>query len=1479
MNDFEPVFGTGSAEGTPTPERDTSFSSILDSEQTGADRLKQVVLKALEAIRKYLRRDEIRQQIGTSKTERQKVIRQQLREQKIQMGEQQVEVERLLPIVVKQAEENGTLGEKNLFRGLNITVEVLDRNPEFAKVVGDIIEKDLTNEGNAEQLFYKSLELAHRGGSSLTVQLFKHNVLNHLQTQLAADPSLRAKFVGKAKELYGYVKDFDTALPALKEEVMLNYGPPNDGDIKEDMITDFINSNGEDKELKKLLLTQVVIPSNFRIVASSQAQSYLELIDLYQDAGVYNPALAEHRSLRSLAEKIVEAGDVAGLTETEQHELRKALLDLNGQVKGNENLNQIRLDLADAIKGKGARIEVAADQQNRSGVNVSERLNNMNSIIYNYLDRKEKLMLIEGPEGWEELFNNVIDVITADPSSEVLQDQTLMSKIAGLTDYIRSFGAEYFENAGFSSDQAKDRVNRWIQKYASEQSLIRQRHNYLRAILKSTNAEESAKQIYGNIPIEWYADLCGASIDGELEPERRRITIDANTVYDEAVMEEVAAKARRWFFIDEMKKKGINVSEEEHQLWSDGFWLKGIDLLAQPDISRQAINKDRRFRAWNMVSQEIARAQDAGEEISDREAIMRLKTNWKATRDIPNPDKTPEEISLDEMEHSFSDQDENLYHQVKEEIQSRGEEGRDISSLFAKTHEEIRQGSGKNILSPVEHRVFEKLMLSERLIISKEAAYNEQNGIKMSGGKEIWIDTQLKRRERYVMEGIRRARQHLIFSRRLQKIVSIFGTAPKDGGKGVTGLFLEKEMRAMFGERWFDDRYNGYDQATFRDVSGMTRLRTIDEKVAKVIGLKNSPRWRKIIDEAYAAEDKDPHGNLRPNARKGLDKAVNFIKEELGIDYDLMAEVTLLKYNTYYDSGWRIRNVIQDGIIANLENRGKLGSLTSASRYEYDIGSQLKEASSDLASEINRGAEGYDETLLYLLGRIRQSVDIEGAELTDADRNNTRVQEAKKQIEERLGDKNKAVKAIDKYVEIIREGNRDRIQAVFFNGEVKDGQGNTVREFANMSDEDKELAKTLDKLVNKELANERERFLLEQMASRLPTIVAGYFPSDFQGKFSELLGENEAFKQHLEVKTAGKSDRDLETAKIRAEFTKRDQLWKTLEDAMSAVQKQLQHDLVGNGYVDAYFELDNEQTKGKNLGAFLRESFRQQGIEGEYDNYKDTLKQMVTHTRKYFNNMQDGVASTNVLKKEGIEEGSAAAKLLGCQRFDRISRWLPQHHMVTTKADGLYGDYRFGEVDQPSVYRPHGSEFSELVSAGNMRISAIQDIHKVPFEKSVEAISAMISESTGWLSTKEAAIAGEAIFHSFFESVRPPGLMDRAIGSWTEPFIRTMMKSDNKKMAEWGRQGASRIMKTTGDPNRPMLQKVELANITEIIEEVDAFIQNPDVLEHLKHEFHITDTDIAKIFAGKWGSRVAIGITILIALQWFKAAKEELQGD
>ena len=1369
-----------------------------------------------------------------------------------------------------------------VFKGLSVTHSELVNNPELAYT----IIKFISNDEYARNPFMLSrimLEATHRGGKSDLAVRFRTKLFSlykKMSTNTEENSNIEAIAINAAKkaliEIRDRVSTGDTAYEAKYGKRQTN--GKYDGELDAELFNEILSEEIPPEEFKDKFCNLV---KGRELLSASGGQDGPENretrnldLDDYTDQinnsetmtnPEFEPMRPHAERLRGFINRLREMGQHARLSlhelQTQQEQLEQ--LDFTNAPEIQAIQNQLIYDLRDAIL---------------LGQRGSEGFHTQNST---FLTPEQQFLISQGPQGWERVLDSVLEDLTADPIGDIEVDMTIHYKMSALKDYITTQGIGFLEREGLTRTQAQVLAHRWKQLVSREFAEQVAQHGVLKRLLLSTDAKASA-DIYKQIPIRWLENLTGRGIDPILQPERRRLTMTANRFYDQALMNFAGEKARRWFFLQH-KKTVLNqpLSRDEQADYNNGYFLTEEDLIGQINMTQGAEFKSRGIQVWNMVKNK------AGSDRSLSASARELRIAWE---------NVPANERVARIDEQFTDSDYKLFNQLHFRYKTQIESGEPIENILSLTPGEFKHKTDY-ILSPAEQRVYQDMLAHEQSLVAREVDYDIREGNVAIADREKTIISKLDSRKSYIVDGIRRARQHYIFTHHHQKIDVAFATLPKEDGRMIQGLYLEKEMRAMHQEQMMRRRYDEYSQLIIQDMSGMSRLLYMTYKLAKDTRLASSPHWHKLMIKMLVNKDaKHPDS---PNSLPVLYEAIEHIKQETGIPYELMAEPTMTTWNsTPYESGWRILQGAMDPIISRLDSQGKQGSITNPNRFEAALGAQIRTPGDVMTYEAER-ADGFSKTVLELVRRIEEEQEATG----HISGGSQLVSEAARHLGQRFIDSHghpqskkakDALSALKKVAQLAKDTGDERIISVFYLGKIDDikelAKNSQYEQHETILSEAVKQKDNFDKLVKDELTIERKKYMLDQLAFRLPGVLSAYFVEDIGYKFDEILLGNPAIRARLDAVEPSKQADEF--------FSIREQLWRVLEQSLRSSQEEVIRDLAGTERVDSYFSLDDPTTTGKNLGFFLEQNINQLQPGFTFNEYQQSFGEMTGYLRHYFELMRQGKAGKasiittsgdnlqqglnarwrrSINKEESIEIGALTSQenraVLGKRQFDLFTR-MPMDVNLSL-GDMLFEEVEMQKLATASVYRANG-EFAGLVDASNQISDIMINVHRHELDKIAEQIDVYVRNLSGWSSPGDAAVPGRALIEAWIEMVKGSDILSLVPG--LEQLARGAFESDAKLIKEIGGKFMSRVALITENPSAAILQTNEIKEkITEVLHHIDALMGTHHATKAIEKKFNLTPADLSTFAVRRAFSYLGYGMFIYILWQAYKQAAEEFK--
>lgn len=1028
------------------------------------------------------------------------------------------------------------------------------------------------------------------------------------------------------------------------------------------------------------------------------------------------------------------------------------------------------------------------------------------TFLTTYLEPRERIrIIVDGPEFWETLQEGVMSILTSDPASDVVSNQAFLSKLAALTELVGRTGAAYFQRErGYSPEQAQQEADRYALELTRRQNEEIHWHNMFRAILMATSSEEAAKA-YQHIQNSWYAELSGASIDADREADRKRMTIGANRLLEMALFNRARAKHERYQMLKLKEAKGeVPLTAEEQDQIKEGYYLKSEELLPSVGLSSRAESKSHRQAVWQAVKARMA----AGE--SEKVALERLLS------------ERPQGGGR------FTKDDERTYHQLKAEAAKKGVS---VEEMTALTDTERQHLFTESYYSPVEMDVKEILTGMERARVREEAEAKSRKGDFTVDGqvsearKARWISQQEARVDLLVRGAVKSARQHLIFSRRFQKIVYSLANVPFSAEEALTAPPLEYEARYFHSTALFMQRFGWYSQEAVQQTAGLARMRQLENLVAEKLGIRHTPEWQEEMAKAYKLSREEGK-----TYRDGAESLIKYLQKQTGLQYDLLVEISFVPIGGIYDvSGWRNWEIIYQPGLAALERQGKIRAIDDPNGYEFAIGVQYAAASHINGLEIARAAGDFSN-LRVLASRLKKDlllpVDAKKKTEVQAAQKHLRYRgiakvgkngeiRTKAELEERNQQSLEAIGIVEILCEQYRLADTAAKKAPIAK-QIQDftkGKTDFEVKFSKPEEPDKIItmerkqvaaaAKVFNEQVMPELGQERKRYLLKQMALRTPGVVLAYFPEYGRSYFDKIVGS-----------AVPEGDRKA--------------LWEVTQKALMAMQNEVAARQMSTKAAQEFFETSSAE---RHLGMFLSPNQQRHLRAGG---------KFISKAYLFFNEMEEGKIG---LAAQEADSGEAA--IIGRRQFDLISRH--PFDMNITMADTPYDLIDYDAMGgQPASVR-RGGEAVGAAKASHHLNEILTKMHTglIKPEDMVKEITNFIHTVAGWTGPEPAITSGRSVTEAWLEMSKA----SRAASAWLvgglmEALARQWITDHRPKFRKLAKRMGSDLMGISENPNAPVMQSYERHKIGDLLLGFDTFIGNPKVVHELAEKMHFARKDI-----------------------------------
>lgn len=1112
-----------------------------------------------------------------------------------------------------------------------------------------------------------------------------------------------------------------------------------------------------------------------------------------------------------------------------------------------------------------------------------------------YLTEIEKENIkARGPEYWEELYEEIMTLLTIDPNSDVLRDQAFISKLSALQEFIRSQGRKYYADKGYSPEEADAAVEKWSREIIVDQNERIHAHNALRAVLMTNDAKRN-NEVYGSISNALYEKLSGRSIIDN--PLRQQIVADANRLYEQAMMAEVAKKYRRYMFLkDKLEKTGRLTPTEQHLLDS-GYYLSYVDLIPQTNIWETARHKHRRLTAWDTVRRRMNT-----ESLNEKDAIKKLlqlsKEKWPLVEGRMREKHISEREAVQQMladqvfndqtqPEYFTEEDVGLYYEIEREMHEQGVTRAQLGEAY--TEEEKRLLKAELFYSPVEMRVHDEVRASAEVRLRQELIERREQGIfadelekrhakgetrlTLQDVEQEWFSRDMHKVMTYSAVAVSMTRAHMTFARRVQKVNALFSDLPPGGAEGLEAPNLENEIRFMHPILWFMRRFGYFGLPAARDMASIAGIMQFNNKVAKELKLDDMDEWKQLVADALAKRDDEE----KPRADKGLDDIVAYIKKETGIAYRGFLETSFVPIGGVYDvSMWRKQLIELEPVQQILTALGKMGAMNNEDRFEYSLGIQFAVADYMNTSEVDRGADDY-ANLRILLQRILTE---QGTPGIGDDAGSSDVINAKKYLRTRLTVNEKKK---------INDPEQIQQMIVLLDQYRQDPTGANAKNIKELFKDEHHF-----KGVKKELEIERKKEVLHQMASRLPSVIASYFAEDIQSRFDELFRANDVIRTDPDVRYTGAEQDFDERGRL---FGKEEKIWAGFEKALTAIQNDIVRKRVSNRELGRYFGQAQEEGF-VNFDSYLRQFLSDVDTKGrsDYEKYGVTCHQMKDFLRHYFQLMQRGeagkaVAIPRLLQKQiddardagktsevdeltkelnaYLQSGEEGRKFVGMRQFNIIARY--PMDMTLTMADARWEETTFALWGSQASAARRGGEGAGSVDAAQTMINIYTHYYRQDFGKTSEELGKFMETVAGWTSPDTAGIPGQSILEAWIEMIKAPDFLNAF--PWLEGGVRQLVESDFPSLKKWALRHGSRLVQITENPQGPILQPDEKRELFEIIRSIDAFMQRPETLEYLFKKHGVTNPELRAYALYRALPYVLIAMALLMAAQVKQAAK------
>ncbi|MBI4137365.1 hypothetical protein HY469_04850 [Candidatus Roizmanbacteria bacterium] len=1154
---------------------------------------------------------------------------------------------------------------------------------------------------------------------------------------------------------------------------------------------------------------------------SSRAQTYVSLATLVPDVS----ALPED------VQKVVRGQDAVVRTS------REGDLTAIDHEKGINTIAESELpdDMKDRLLKAAQANRRIAQEQVIDRQARREREPGFTTFNAQYLTPEEKRGIQQGgPDYWEELYNQTMFLLTADPNADVLRDQSSSSKISALQDYIASQGAQWFiVNEGMKPDKAVERARGWVREMQVETNEIIEGHNIFRAILGAPSVDDMVK-VFQHVSVAQYDRLSGRSLVEN--PLKQRLVADANRIYEQAAVGHVTKKFRRHQHLEEKKKTTGLLTEGERKELENGYMLEFMDLIPQGSMWDNIRAKHHKHDVWVKVHSHLEEArrdnpQKTVDEVMD-ELAQNSKRDWKAIHEImlsqPLTENQAKNLYVSEGHAepvSFSEEDRKVFYALQQEMVQRGlsQEKASIDMAVAYTEDEkklLKDIEAGQYYSPVEQVVFDELYGSEIVRLEQEKEQRRRQNQEV----DRWYERELNKRKNYIRIAIVSARQHMYFSAHIQKINATVGTLPGWAPGKLQGLAFEPLLRAFNPEVTMHKRFFEYGQPVVREVGSLTYLMFFRHYFGDQLRLTNLEEWNKKLDNAlkFTGDENFPKAPLdTPNARKGFDDIIKYLQEELGIPYSMLFTSQFLPSGGVYDpgGGWKDRLSHQEMAEQLLEATGRLGHIGDPNRSEYSLGLQFDIAGNLNDDEVARAASGF-RTLQILMEDMKREYKLITSNRSS---DSSAAKTAYEYVSSRLSDKKEnitpeqSIKQIDDMDKLIKE-HQDALTS---------GDQGRIAQTARAVQE-KYGSKGFKK-IQEELITERKKHVLRTMSKRMPTFVAQFFPADVDQMVKDKLSQES--------------------------FEKREDVWEKLQHALFAVQNDLVRHEVVNKDIDKYFGREN-------AGFPTLDTYLRQFLGSDYHQYGNTCHEIAKELRSFFTDMEKGkVGRAQKLIHEG-KINEADRKFIGMSQFEKVARFT---RPATFLGDRQWENTQFGLAGGKAVINRRYGEIGEMAQVAGGLDGLITGMHHKEPQKIIEELKAIITTMSGVEDPNTAVMRGRSVMEAWIEMTKAPQLLEALPEA--EGLLRMFMGHDNKNFREFARKRGSRIMQVTRDPNDPLFQKNELRQFVDLAWTIDAFLQKPEVFDEFYERFKIEHKDLHSYQFRRILPYIAFAIVALMVIQ------------
>ncbi|MCR4264296.1 MAG: hypothetical protein NUV98_06285 [Candidatus Roizmanbacteria bacterium] len=1069
-----------------------------------------------------------------------------------------------------------------------------------------------------------------------------------------------------------------------------------------------------------------------------------------------------------------------------------------------------------------------------------------------YLTPEERKKIKDGgPDYWEELYNRVIFLLTADPNADVIRDQSLTSKISALQEYITGEGAKWFEERGESPAAAAQHANTIVREMHVETNETIEAHNVFRAILGAPSVEDTTKAM-AFVTVAQYDRLSGRSLAEN--PLKQRIVADANRIYEQSAVALVAKKYRRHQYLGDKKKRTGMLSEAERKELEGGYMLEFKDLIPIGSLWTNIRVKHHKQHVWGSVYGYLENVKQTNPNMSVDDAVQKAaeelvqksKNDWTEIKNIIVSEDVFEAQAIEKFREahegrlptSFSEEDEKIFKTLQQEMKQRGitPEQESIDQVVAYTADEnrlLQDIDAGQYYSPVEQAVFDELLGSERVKIEEEAKL-----LKNITKEEVakWKEEQLNKRRNYIRIAITSARQHMYFSAHLQKINATVGMLPESGPGHLQGLAFEYLLRAFNPEVLMHQRFWEYGQPVVREVASLTYLMFFRHFFGDQLRLSNQQEWEDKLKHAleFTGDESFPKAPADvPNARKGFDDIIKYLQDELGTPYSMMFTAQFLPSGGIYDPGGGWKDMLSNQEMAEqlLEATGRLGPINDPNRFEYSLGLQLDIAKDLNNNEVNRAAGGF-KTLDILLARMKQERSMSGLE---ARTGNRIVDSAKEYLSSRLNTFDLA--AIDTMKGLIAQ-------------HQKALERNDASQIVQTANKIRDLYKDKDfDNVKDELVVQRKKHILKKIAQRLPTFTPQFHPEDAQKIVRSSMERNNAITAEIERRKLRDQAREIFI------YDKSEEVWEKLQHALYAVQNDLVRHEVVNRDVDKYF--GREEVGFPTLDTYLR-----QFLGDDYNRYGDTCHEITKNLRNFFDDMEQGKRGrAQRLSNEG-KISEADRKFVGMAQLEKVARFA---RPATFLGDRQWESTQFGLAGGPAVIKRRTGEIGEMAGVAGRLDQLIPNIHHMEPQKIMEELKAITTTIAGVESPDVAVMRGRSVMEAWIEMTKAPQWLENIPEA--EGLLRMFVGHDSKFVREIARKKGSRIVQITRDPHDPIFQKNELRQFVDLAWSIDAFLQKPEVFDEFYERFKVENKDLQGYQFRRILPYIAFAIAALMLIQ------------